>query len=273
MTMIDRTTYPRFRATLTPTELHDHFTPTAKELALAEAHTRDDAARLTFLILYKCFQCLGYLPRNQEIPPEIIAHLRWYLHLDENVACQVPPRSRRRYGTLIRQALKVTLDIQKALSITRHSMEQAALVMDHPSDLINAALETLIKDYYELPAFSTLDRLAGEVRTQVNDRWCAQILTRIPDGDRQRIDQLLATPDGKSDYNRLKETPKSATLSHLQAWFEHLTWLQSFGDVGAFLAECRCSKSNTWLRKHAVWIRVSGKKRPCRSRLRYQGTL
>lgn len=75
------------------------------------------------------------------------------------------------------------------------------------------------------------------MRTQVNERWCAQILTRIPDGDRQRVDQLLATPDGKSDYNRLKETPKSATLSHLQAWFEHLTWLQSFGDVGAFLAE------------------------------------
>jgi len=237
MTTIDRTAYPRFRATLTPTELHDHFTPTAKELALAETNTRDDAARLTFLVLYKCFQCLGYLPRDQEIPPEVVAHLRWYLHLDENVACQVPPRSRRRYGTLIRQALKVTLDIQKALSIARHSMEQAALVMDHPSDLINAALETLIKNCYELPAFSTLDRLAGEVRTQVNERWCVQILTRIPDGDRQRVDRLLTTPDGKSDYNRMKETPKSATLSHLQAWFEHLTWLQSFGDVGAFLAE------------------------------------
>jgi hypothetical protein len=79
--------------------------------------------------------------------------------------------------------------------------------------------------------------LAGEVRTQVNDRWCAQILTRIPDGDRQRIEQLLATPDRKSDYNRLKETPKSATLSHLQTWFEHLTWLRSFGDIGAFLTE------------------------------------
>jgi hypothetical protein len=115
-------------------------------------------------------------------------------------------------------------------------MEQAALVMDHPPDLINAALETLIKDCYELPAFSTLDRLASEVRTQVNDRWCAQILTRIPDGDRQRLDQLLATPDGKSDYNRLKETPKSATLSHLHAWFEYLTWLQSFGDVASWLA-------------------------------------
>jgi hypothetical protein len=206
VTTIDRTAYPRFRATLTPTELHDHFTPTAKELALAETHTRDDAARLTFLVLYKCFQCLGYLPRDQEIPPEVVAHLRWYLHLDENVPCQVPPRSRRSSGTLICQTLQATLDVQKALEIARHAMEHAALVMDHPPDLINAELETLIKDCYELPTFSTLDRLAGEVRIQVNDRWCAQILTRIPDGDRQRVDQRLSTLDGKSDYNRLKET-------------------------------------------------------------------
>jgi Domain of unknown function (DUF4158) len=140
MTTIDRTAYPRFRATLTPTELHDHFTPAAKELVLAEANTRDDAARLTFLVLYKCFQCLGYLPRDQEIPPEVIAHLRWYLHLDEHIPCQVPLRSRRRYGTLIRQALKVTLNIQKALKVARQSMEQAVLVMDYPPDLINAAL-------------------------------------------------------------------------------------------------------------------------------------
>src|SRR2546430_14345594 len=155
MTTIDRTAYPRFRAPLTPTELHDHFIPTAKELTLAEANTRDDVAKLTFLVLYKCFQCLGYLPRDQEIPPEVIAHLRWYLHLDESVPCQVPPRSRRRCGTLIRQALSVTLDVQKALEIARHSMEQAALVMDHPTDLINAALETLLKDRYETAAIST----------------------------------------------------------------------------------------------------------------------
>lgn len=109
--------------------------------------------------------------------------------------------------------------------------------MDHPPDLINAALETLIKDRYELPAFSTLDRLVGEVWTEVNDCWCARILTRIPGVDRQRLDQLLAPPDGKSDYNRLKETPKSATLSHLDAWFERLIWLQSFGDVASWLAE------------------------------------
>src|SRR5690349_20054561 len=100
MTTMERTAYPRFRTTLTPTELHDRFTPTEAEVALAEAHTRDEAARLTFLALYQCFRVLGYMPRDQEIPPELVAHLRWYLHLDEAVPCTAPPRSRRRYATL-----------------------------------------------------------------------------------------------------------------------------------------------------------------------------
>jgi hypothetical protein len=39
--------------------------------------------------------------------------------------------------------------------------------MDNPADLINAAIDELIKQRYELPAFSTLDRLVGRVRTLV----------------------------------------------------------------------------------------------------------
>ena len=81
MTAIDRTAYPRFRATLTPSELHEHFTPTADELALCEAQTPDTAGKLALLVLYKCLQALNYLPAEEEIPPEVVAHLRWYLQL------------------------------------------------------------------------------------------------------------------------------------------------------------------------------------------------
>lgn len=76
MTAIDHTAYPRFRATLTPSELHEHFTPSAAELALAVAQTPDAAGKLAFLALYKCMQVLNYLPGEEEIPPEVIAHLR-----------------------------------------------------------------------------------------------------------------------------------------------------------------------------------------------------
>ncbi len=237
MTAIDRTAYPRFRATLTPSELHEHFTPTAAELALAEAQTPDAAGKLAFLTLYKCMQVLNYLPSEEEIPPEVVEHLRWYLRLDASVLAEVSPRSRRRYALVIRQAIGVKHAVQEALQVARTAMEQAAQVRDHPADLINAALETLLKQWYEFPAFSALDRLAGTVRAEVNERWCQQILARIPAPERQRIERLLETPAGSSDYARLKETPKSATLSHLDEWFQRLRWLQSFGEVAAWIQD------------------------------------
>jgi TnpA family transposase len=237
MTAIDRTAYPRFRATLTPSELHEHFTPTPKELALCETQTPDAAGKLAFLVLYKCLQALNYLPGEEEIPPEVVAHLRWYLQLPADIPWQVAPRSRRRYAQAIRQAIGLKYAVQDALQVARAAMEQAAQVRDHPADLINAALETLLRQYYELPAFSALDRLAGNVRAEVNERWCRQILTRIPEREQGHIERLLETPDGASDYARLKETPKSATLSHLDAWFQRLRWLQSFGEVAAWIQD------------------------------------
>jgi hypothetical protein len=41
-------------------------------------------------------------------------------------------------------------------------------MMDHPADLINVALEVLVKERLEIPAFSTLDRIVGHVRAQIN---------------------------------------------------------------------------------------------------------
>ena len=40
----------------------------------------------------------------------------------------------------------------------------AAAVKDNPADLINIALEELIRRRFELPAFSTLDRMADDIR-------------------------------------------------------------------------------------------------------------
>lgn len=47
---------------------------------------------------------------------------------------------------------------------------QAAQVMDHPADLINVAIEELVRQRFELAGFSTLDRLASRVRVLVHRR-------------------------------------------------------------------------------------------------------
>jgi len=49
-----------------------------------------------------------------------------------------------------------------------HEIEQAAYTMSDPADLINVAIERLVEQRFELPAFSTLDRLVGRVRHHVH---------------------------------------------------------------------------------------------------------
>lgn len=101
---------------------------------------------------------------------------------------------------------------------------EAALTMDDPADLINVAVEELVKERFELPAFSALDRLARHVRHEVNARLFG------------RIDGLLeADGRGRSDLNVLKALPKSPTARNLGELQERLLWLMAFEETERLL--------------------------------------
>lgn len=69
MTALNRTAYPYFKQSPDLDELAELYTPTAAELALAEKRVRLVPNRLSFLVLLKSFQRLGYFP-NPEVIPE-----------------------------------------------------------------------------------------------------------------------------------------------------------------------------------------------------------
>lgn len=103
-------------------------------------------------------------------------------------------------------------------------MHQATQVMDRPPDLISAAVEVLLKEQCELPAFSTLDRMATRIRRLVNDGVYRTILDRLSEAEQQALERLLEPEPGSlvTDFNRIKEAPKSATLTHLDEWLSRL---------------------------------------------------
>ena len=108
-------------------------------------------------------------------------------------------------------------------------MSDAATVMDNPADLINVAIESLVKERYELPAYSSLDRLARRVRTLANQRLFAQVMSKCL---RETLDQLdammtVAPQDRQSAFNRLKQLPKRPSLQNLQRLVDRLEWLRS----------------------------------------------
>ncbi len=96
---------------------------------------------------------------------------------------------------------------------------QAAEVMDHPADLINVAIEELVKERYELPAFSTLDNLVAKVRSISNTRLFQRVSAGLSTVEQAYLDQLLLPESSESQatLNLLKAPPQNATLSHLVA--------------------------------------------------------
>ena len=92
--------------------------------------------------------------------------------------------------------------------------------------MINVALDELVREGCELRAFSTLGRMAGAIRTEVNNAFFAGIRVRMEqDGD--GVDCVLGLLDagpltGRSVFARLRDPAPAPRLTKFR---EHLKWL------------------------------------------------
>jgi len=124
------------------------------------------------------------------------------------------------------------------------AIREAALVRNHPPDLINVALERIIEASLELPGYSTLDDMATTIRAEVNEAIFAGIVARMGPEGRLRAQGLLATAasDGRSMFNRLKKPAKRATWSRFRAQAEYLDEVDEIGDTAYWLEGVAPSK-------------------------------
>jgi hypothetical protein len=171
---IERTAYPRFKRHYTSNELGEIYTPTRTEIAFALKVTTGEDNYFNLLVLLKVFQRLGYFPQIADIPLAIIDHIRAVLHLREgrSLSYQYPP-TLSRHKKAIRSYLQVIPFNQKGKALITEIINESALRMDNPADLINVAIEELVKERYELPGFNPLDRLVNHLRNEVNQNLLA----------------------------------------------------------------------------------------------------
>lgn len=232
MASIERTAYPRLKQRLSKAELQDFYTPTLKEKFFIRENARSEEPQLHLLVQLKTFQKLGYFPNLEDVSDSIIKHLRTSMSFKDEIFPLVIPRTLYRHQSLVRQFLEVENYHKSARKLIIKAVYNAANVMDNPADLINVAIEELIKNRYELPAYSTLDRLVGRIRSLVNRRLFQTILRRLNSTQISTLEKLVE-PDSQSyrtPYNSLKQLPKKATLKHLQELLTHLEWLVGTGD-------------------------------------------
>ena len=226
MTAIERTAYPRLKSRYSPKELDQLFTPTAEELVFIRQISSDsDHPQLGLCAQLKCFQHLGYFVAPERIPQAILHHLQTSTDLPPNSAGYRWQRTLYRHRRAIRRYLAVEPYQHTRQEQARQAIYAAAQTMGDPADLINAAIEELVRQRVELPAFRTLKHLVQKVRTEVNEGWYQQVSQRLSAAEQavllalptRRDEQsatdfaVLKTPPGKPVFAKLQDTGENRT--------------------------------------------------------------
>ena len=120
----------------------------------------------------------------------------------------------------------------------------AAYTMSDPADLINVAIEELVKENIELPAFSTLDRLTNHLRTQVHNTIYQCVAQNLTNEQKDALEKLLIVSEDEqlSDFTRLKQVLNTPTLGHIRLWTERLSWIKNILNPDSLLRKIPYTK-------------------------------
>ena len=162
MPLLSETAYPQLKAQLSDLELREIYTPTPDERLLAEQYTNGKPPMVAFLVLLKTFQRLGYPVSLTSVPPVIVSHIAERMQYPVTTADLIGydlSGTRRRHLRVIRTHLKITASGDATQEEMEHAMREASWSKDDLVDLINIAIEELIRQRFELPAFSAFEPL------------------------------------------------------------------------------------------------------------------
>jgi Domain of unknown function (DUF4158) len=238
VTSIERTAYPRFKRLITAHELHLFFSPTREELEWAADATDSDEHLLALLLMLKSYRRMGCFPALEDVPEMVVDFVRRAAELPEGtLPVYRAERTAKHHRGLVRKRVGVTYDQAKARGIVEQSIRKEAEAKNRPADLINIALEKVVEAGLELPGFSTFDKMASKIRTEVNASIRAGIHDRMSAAQWAGLMRLLEErdSDGTTLFNRLKKPAKGPTWSHFKNLTKRLEWLDGLGDTDVWM--------------------------------------
>jgi hypothetical protein len=236
MASIERTAYRRFKRFMSVRELHVFYTPQPDEIVWAGEAAGSDEHLLALVTQLKVFNRLGYFPVLDEVPAEVVGHIRRDLRLPETtMPVYASTRTAERHRNLVRARSEVVYDPAGARKVAADAIEEAARRKNDPADLINIALERLVEGSYELPAFRTLNDMATTIRARANEEIFAAVLARLGNAGIARLERLLVVgAGGKSEFNQLKRPARRPSWSNFRRQLEHQRWVDELGEARAW---------------------------------------
>jgi TnpA family transposase len=242
MASIERTAYPRIPQHLNPQELMAHYRLSKQESDLVRQSARGAAGRLSLAALLKARQLLNYFPTLDELPDQARRYLIEQVGVDPQTTFldeEFHSTTLHRYRVILRSVLSSRSFSDGGREQVETSMRDAARTMSDPSDLINTGIEVLVADRIELPAFSTLNRIAGNIRQAVHEGIYTQATALLDDAARSTLDTMLVVPADRrlSEFAELKQFPRPPTLTHVRDWTQRLVDIDGIYDPKSALKD------------------------------------
>ncbi|MEV3923476.1 DUF4158 domain-containing protein [Actinomadura coerulea] len=231
MTSVDRTAYPAFARAVSVRELAESFTPTEAEIEWVRGRTQDERHLLALAVWLKSYQRLGYFPKVEDVPAAVVDHVRGAQDVELERSAS---RSAKRHREFVRTHLGVTYEAARGRQVAEEAIRKAVQSKDNPADLINVALEELIRARCELPGYSTM---ASAIRAEVNNGFFQLVAGRLDPSTRARLARLLVVDpvSRRSEFDRLKDVAKAASLGKFKERLALLAEIDAIGPTGEWL--------------------------------------
>ncbi|MCH7313121.1 Tn3 family transposase [Acinetobacter sp. ANC 3882] len=232
--MVDvyETAYPRFKPDLTTQEIQAIYSPSQEDIKFARGSTKALPLCIYLMVLLKSIQRLGYFPMLSEVPNSIIQFLiKQFTERNVSIKSLISVEnsdSRQRFMEYIRLYLKVKPITPETIKAIEQASQQAAETKQELADIINVVIEELIRQSFELPAFSTLSRIAQRIRSKVNEEYYTSIINELSSESMSKLDNMLTLSSrlSISGWQKIKQEPKKPTNKEIRQYIEHIQWLK-----------------------------------------------
>lgn len=230
MPKISETAYPRLNANPSRKELQQIFTPTPEEAEFSWNRTSSEIQTLRLLTWLKVFQRLGYFPSPDEVSARIIDHIADVIGVEkwsDALASYEGSSLKWVHHSLVRDYLQVTAFGDNARKAAHEACLEASTTRDDLVDIVNVAIEELIRQRHELPAYSTLVRIARTARQRINTDYHLLVVQRLSEGTKDGLRKLFegSGRKHKTAWDSVKKEPSNPTVRHMQEFLNHLDTL------------------------------------------------
>lgn len=243
-----RVIYPELPDPLTPSDLQQLFSPSFDERQWAPTVARTAASQVALLVQLKIFQTIGRFRRAADVPPVVIEHVARRLGVESGSTLIFPDRTLYRHRPAILKRLGVVSWGAEARELAQATMRKTAQARTDPADIINSAIDALIRHGFELPALDTLRRLAGTAHSKVNAAQWSEVCDCLPFEQRVALETMLVVDPKtqKSPFANLCAAPGRASRRNLNALIDRYQWLQQLPDPTTALQSIADSKILQW---------------------------